>query len=299
MSALARLSAFAALLLAVFAAAAFAGDRIGWTPGSDDPSPSHDADEGTMTMTSTEGAEHGADAGAGEEHGASGSAVPGLAVSDAGLTLDVERTALPRGERTELRFRILDAEGRPVRDFDVEHTKRMHLIVVRRDLTGFQHLHPTLRSDGTWTTPLRLDAPGAYRVFADFSHDGDKATLGTDVTVDGPARSHSLPPVAKVVDVDGFRVTLDAGAPRAGRESDLRFTVARDGRAVTPEPYLGARGHLVALREGDLGFLHVHPDADRLSFMTDFPSAGRYRLFLQFQVDGRVHTAAFTQEVGR
>jgi hypothetical protein len=68
------------------------------------------------------------------------------------------------------------------------------------------------------------------------------------------------------------------------------------------EPYLGARGHLVALREGDLAFLHVHPaDAttigSSISFHAALPSAGRYRLFLQFQHHGVVHTAAFTLEV--
>ena len=36
-----------------------------------------------------------------------------------------------------------------MRDFDVEHTKRMHFIVVRRDMTGFQHLHPTQAADGS------------------------------------------------------------------------------------------------------------------------------------------------------
>ncbi len=64
--------------------------------------------------------------------------------------------------------------------------------------------------------------------------------------------------------------------------------------------YLGAKGHLVALREGDLAFLHVHPDANRLRFEATFPTPGRYRLFLQFKTtDGRVHTAAFTREVSR
>jgi hypothetical protein len=55
----------------------------------------------------------------------------------------------------------------------------------------------------------------------------------------------------------------------------------------------------VALRQGDLAFLHVHPDEDSLKFMATFPTAGTYRLFLQFKTDGRVHTAAFTQEVSR
>ena len=50
----------------------------------------------------------------------------------------------------------------------------------------------------------------------------------------------------------------------------------------------------------DLAFLHVHPDENRLQFMATFPTAGTYRLFLQFKTaDGRLHTAAFTQEVTR
>ena len=43
----------------------------------------------------------------------------------------------------------------------------------------------------------------------------------------------------------------------------------------------------------------MHPDENALKFMATFPTAGNYRLFLQFQTDGRVHTAAFTQEVAR
>jgi hypothetical protein len=75
--------------------------------------------------------------------------------------------------------------------------------------------------------------------------------------------------------------------------------VTRGGAPVKVDDYLGAKGHLVALRSGDLAFLHVHPDAERLRFASTFPSAGRYRLFLQFKVDNRVHTAAFTREVTR
>jgi Cu+-exporting ATPase len=46
---------------------------------------------------------------------------------------------------------------------------------------------------------------------------------------------------------------------RPGQEAELGFIVSKDGRPVHTEPYLGAGGHLVALREGDLAFLHVHP----------------------------------------
>jgi len=96
-------------------------------------------------------------------------------------------------------------------------------------------------------------------------------------------------------------VRLAAGAARPGRESTLHFTVTKGGRPVEVEPYLGAGGHLVALRECDLAFLHVHPvehaNGDSIAFMATFPSEGRYRLFLQFRVGGRVQTVAFTEEV--
>ena len=198
-----------------------------------------------------------------------------------------------------MRFRIVGRDGRAVRDFDVEHTRRMHLIVARRDLTGFQHLHPTERADGTWTVPVTLRDAGSYRVFADFSVDENPHTLADDLTVDGTVRSHELPAPTRSVDVDGLRVALTEGATRAGTESELGFSVTRDGTPVAIRDYLGAKGHLVALREGDLAFLHVHPDEDAPRFMATFPSAGRYRLFLQFRVDGRVHTAELTREVSR
>ncbi len=63
----------------------------------------------------------------------------------------------------------------------------MHLIVVRRDGRGFQHLHPELAADGTWSAPITLADAGAYRVFADFQRDGEAHTLAADLTVDGEA----------------------------------------------------------------------------------------------------------------
>ena len=98
-------------------------------------------------------------------------------------------------------------------------------------------------------------------------------------------------------------VTIElSGTPAVG-ESLLTFSVSRDGEAIVPDPYLGASGHLVALRAGDLAFLHVHPLGDAtdhapaVRFAAAFPTPGRYRLFLDFSVDGAVRTAAFTIEV--
>ena len=280
MSPLAKLAGFAVAAALIFAAAAFAGSRVDVHPGkpATEKSAMHAMAAGTMAPQP----------------------VRGLAVSEKGLTLELARRSAPQGKPFELAFRILDRSGRTVRDFDVEHTKRMHFIVVRRDMTGFQHLHPTEHPDGTWSVPVTLSDPGSYRVFADFSVDDKPYTLADDLTVDGSVRSRALPAPVSSVDVDGLHVALTEGATEAGAESELAFTVTRDGRPVAIRDYLGAKGHLVALRQGDLAFLHVHPDEDRLQFMATFPTAGPYRLFLQFKTaDGRLHTAAFTQEVTR
>jgi hypothetical protein len=226
-------------------------------------------------------------------------AVRGLAVSEGGLTLDLARTAAQPGKPFNLAFRVVNRRGQTLRDFDIEHTKRMHLIVVRRDMTGFQHLHPTQAADGSWSVPVTLRDAGSYRVFADFSVDGKPQTLAYDLAVDGPVRSSGLPTPVKSISVDGLRVRLTEGAGRAGMQSQLAFTVTRNGRPLAVQDYLGAKGHLVALRQGDLAFLHVHPDENSLKFTATFPTAGRYRLFLQFAVDGRVHTAEFTKDIAR
>jgi hypothetical protein len=229
--------------------------------------------------------------------------VRGLAVANRGLALQLADTELDRGKASTLRFRIADADGRPVRDFSVEHEKRMHLIVVRRDGQGFQHLHPTMDATGTWSVPLTLKHAGAYRVFADFKHDERAQTLAADLAVDGSANYGPLPaPATTATTRDGYEVSLDEQSVQAGQEAELRFTVRRDGNVVRTEPYLGAGGHLVALREGDLAYLHVHPGDDAgtsIPFMTEFTTAGRYRLYLQFKHAGRVHTAEFTQQVAR
>jgi hypothetical protein len=283
MSGLARLASFAAALVVVFGGATFAGATLG--------------PDRTGERAARSAGGHGMDGGA-----MAPASVRGLAVSEDGLTLRLARRTAPRGKPFELALRIADRRGATVRRFDVEHTRRLHLIAVRRDLTGYQHVHPVQAADGSWAVPLRFAQAGVYRVYADFkAHGAGKTTLATDVFVPGDFRPRAIPAAASRVSVDGYDVALK-GAPKAGAEGDLDFTVSRGGRPVAVQPYLGADGHLVALREGDLAYLHVHPQETAgsggpIRFMTEYPSAGRYRLFLQFRHGGTVHTAAFTQDV--
>ncbi|WP_242616308.1 hypothetical protein [Microterricola gilva] len=191
-------------------------------------------------------------------------------------------------------------------EYTNSHERDLHLIVVRADGSQFRHVHPVLESStGTWSIPWEWADAGSYRVFTDFTPAGADAsalTLTSTVHVSGPFTAMTPQPTRTHL-VDGFTVSV-AGELMAGSSSELTISVARDGEPVRQlEPYLGAFGHLVALREGDLAFLHVHADGDdpavdetagpTIVFAADAPTAGRYLLYLDFKVDGAVHTAEF------
>ncbi|MFB9831254.1 hypothetical protein [Actinoallomurus acaciae] len=275
----ARLGGFTLGLAAAFGAALGVGHLAGPVGAADRPSAVHGGMEHDMTNGTTPG---------------------GLLVSDHGYTLSTASAATG-----VFAFRITGPNGRAVTAFDTEHDKRMHLIVVRRDLSGFRHVHPTMDADGTWRVAAPFGGPGTYRAFADFKPTGaDPLTLGIDTEVAGKVTPRPLPAPAATASADGYTVALK-GTLAAGRSSRLDLTISRDGRPVTDlQPYLAAYGHLVALREGDLAYLHVHPDGEpgdgrtrpgpTVTFHAEAPSAGTYRLYLDFQHDGAVHTAEFT-----
>ncbi len=281
MSAGVRVAGFAVLLAVVFAVAAVAGRAV--DPGTDAPS-AHAAAAGHAHAPA---------------HPHAAAAPAGLSAQQDGLLLVPATTRLAPGRTGRFAFTIADDTGRTVRAFDREQARRMHLIVVRRDLSGFQHLHPTQTATGAWTTPLRLPTAGSYRAYADFSSAGTRRTLAVGLLAPGPSTPRPLPAPSATARTDGYDVTL-----RAAARGGVRFTVSRGGAPVADlQPYLGARGHLVALRASDLAYEHVHPLAatgapGEIAFSSAGSAPGSHRLFLQFRHGGRVHTAAFTRRIG-
>ena len=290
-----KLASFAGLLVLVFAGAAFAGSRI--DPSVDD-GPAHGGETESMAMDS-----HGDEAAHGSNE--TTATLPGLSVADGGYVLEVKHTDVPAGQPVDLDFAITTDDGRNVKEFDLTHERRMHLILVRRDFQGFQHLHPDQDADGSWSVKTAPLSPGTYRMFADFSVGGESLTLASDLFVTGEFEPEPLAPVSRTADAgDGYEVEIESPAAAGGETVPAEFTVSHDGRPVDEvEPYLGADGHLVALREGDQAFLHTHPEGEPggsgpIRFQVEYPTAGRYRLYLQFRHDGEVHTAEFTRIAG-
>ncbi|MGR6963997.1 hypothetical protein ACU610_06020 [Geodermatophilus sp. URMC 61] len=291
-----RLGAYTLGLVAVFGAAAGIGSVVG-------PIGEPTQDTAPHTQPHTESPMDTSAQPAAASH------LPGgLQISQDGYTLDVA-DHLPAGAATSVSFRVLGPDGRPVTAYDTAHDEDLHLIAVRRDLTGYQHVHPDLAADGTWSVPLDLSA-GSWRLFADFDPAGEDPALvlGADVAVAGDQVPQPLPEPSTTASVDGYTVTLN-GRLTPGAESQLTLSVSRDGRPVTDlQPYLAAYGHLVALRDGDLAYLHVHPAGEPgdgttqpgpdITFYATAPSAGDYRLFLDFQHGDVVRTAEFTVHAG-
>lgn len=231
--------------------------------------------------------------------------VTGVSIAASGFVIGAVLAPTEVGVEGDLAFDVLNAEGDPVTEYETAHGKQLHLIVVRSDGSEYRHVHPVLdTATGTWSLPWMWDAAGTYRVYADFTAgDGTSATLSRTVNVAGLVTPAPSTDVKDTDSVDGFDVSI-SGELVAGTGSDLTVEVTRDGAPVTAlEPYLGAFGHLVALREGDLAYLHVHAHGEEpkpgdqagpaVTFTAEVLTAGRYLFYLDFQVDGQVHTAAF------
>ncbi len=289
-----KVAGFVVALAAAFALALGVGQAFG-----------PEAESTTAVAHDSHGADDGVDENDTARQAVDGADIPGgLMVSQNGYTLALAEPTAAAGDDVPVRFTITGPDGEAVKTYDVEHDKRLHLIAVRRDFTGFQHVHPELSSDGTWTTGLDL-TPGQWRLFADFQATGAEGlTLGADLAVPGAYEPAEPAVESRTARVDGYTVTLD-GDLAAGADAKLTLAVKRDGKPVTDlEPYLGAYGHLVALRAGDLAYLHVHPDGTpgdgttqpgpEVVFFAAVPSAGTYHLYLDFKHEGVVRTVAFT-----
>lgn len=304
MKAATRLGLYGLVLVVVFAVAGFTANAVidketvqNWV----EETPEDDHGEGDEMTGTGQAHEH-------EGQGAD-SASRGLSLSRDGFQL-IEVTAPTETDTAgELSLAVRGPEGNPVTDFDLDHGMEMHLITVRADGQHFRHVHPDRDDAGTWSIPWEWEAAGTYRIFADFvpAETSESITLSTSVQVAGDYDPALAGASVTQTEVNGFDISVE-GEMTAGEASELTLTITRDGEPVTElEPYLGAFGHLVALRHGDLAYLHVHPHADapgsgetsgpEIVFEATAPTSGRYLLYLDFQVENEVHTAPLAIDV--
>ena len=217
----------------------------------------------------------------------------------AGYTLHL--VSSPKSPGTgPLTFTVTGADGKAITDAVVEQTKKLHLIVVNHDLSGYQHLHPDVDAAGLWRVQANFATPGTWHVITDLTPvEGKRVALGADITIAGTASPAALPAPSKTTTVDGYAVALLGDLTTS--TANLDISIDKGGAGATDlTAYLGAGGHLVALNVKTLGYTHLHPLNDpgsMLRFEAAVPVAGRYRLFLQFASGEAVHTAEFTVDV--
>ncbi|GLY05487.1 hypothetical protein [Actinoplanes sp. NBRC 101535] len=192
----------------------------------------------------------------------------------------------------------------PTADFQIVHTKPMHMYVLRDDLSGYQHLHPTL-ADGAWTAPVTITDGGAYRVYIEFTPVGrpttaDPTVLGVPFVI--PGDTSMIPVPAPSADASSGEYTvrrLDGTRDlTSGTQTALQFQVLRDGEPAVLEPYLGAFAHLSNFEVRTQALMHLHPlpssSTGQLAFHAAFAERGDKRMFLQFMAGGELHEVAFT-----
>jgi len=228
----------------------------------------------------------------------------------AGTRIDLQNaTSLQPGEVT-LAFKLygLDSHEFGPDDLKVAHEKLMHLILVRDDVTGFQHIHPEYEN-GRWTVTTKIATQGTYQMYVDVEpKEEDPITLRVPLTIGGTTQQAQFPSVSTGMstNVAGIQATLELASPLKTKEhTTLTFALTQNGKPVTSvDPYLGAFGHVVVLRHGDVAdYLHGHPITEsrptdgKVLFESEFPVKGTYTIFAQFNINGQVKTFPLTVSV--
>ena len=210
------------------------------------------------------------------------------------------------GQPTKLSLVVRErAGGAIVKDFDIVHEQRMHLIIARNDLGAFFHEHPDLQTDGTFTHEFTFPTGGMWRVFGDAapSGAGSQVTSAT-VIVDGDkVKSVPLAPTALASTGEGMTLTRTTAILPAKKMFSLNFTLNdAQGNPITDlQPWLGAMAHLIMIEKDAQTFVHSHPDETiptngkngKLTFLARFPRPGVYKGWVQFQRDGQIKTLPF------
>ncbi|HET9057368.1 MAG TPA: heavy metal-binding domain-containing protein [Chitinophagaceae bacterium] len=246
---------------------------------------------------------------------------------DNGLTYKMQYvsnpTQLEAGKSATLSFtpKVVGKDNEAV-PLDVQHEKKIHLIVVSNDLSYFEHIHPDYHPDGAYKievlekgkpytngagkTETYFNSGGDYTLFADYlpsggSHQVEKISINVKGSPK-PAVSYNTEKL--VSKSDNFTVTLTPLSTKlvTGSVMQIAGKVTKDGKEIDPntlENYLGAKAHIVVISVNDKEYLHVHPEVNNGKFdiQTTFKKPGIYKAWIQFQSEGKVHTVDFILDV--
>jgi antitoxin component YwqK of YwqJK toxin-antitoxin module len=203
---------------------------------------------------------------------------------------------------------IQDTKGKSINKFDTFQEKLMHLIIVRDDLTSFEHLHPNYKGNGRFEISAKFSSPGDYSLFSDYKPSGQPEAVSImQVKIPGTIplpKNLEMFETTKVLSNAKVNFKLPTKNIQTGKEVTLKFDI-QDTVNNQPIkdllPYLGERGHLVIIKSSSpltvADYIHAHalkksPDG-QIEFLTRFPQPGTYKLWIQFNRNGKINTADF------
>src|SRR5262249_40053435 len=202
-----------------------------------------------------------------------------------------------------------DADGAMVKDFDVAHGAKVHLIIVREGLDTFGHVHPQVDAAGTLVVSYTFPVGGRYHLYADYQPAGKAhvtAHAVVEVRGDSPAGPALTPNVPGRVQGDALNAEVALESAGTASEAMVRFQLFDlDGRPISDlQPYLGAMGHLVIISSDGQEYVHAHPQArgpgdasNVVVFHAQFRNGGLYKGWGQFQRGNTVHTVPFVVDL--
>jgi len=215
----------------------------------------------------------------------------------------------------------------PIRNYDIDQTKLLHLILVRDDFSSFQHVHPAF-SNGHFTIDVALDAGHRYYAFSDSKPSNHPQQVFRYTLQSGAPPHHADTTIwahATQTLAGPYQVSVATVHLNAGKDANVNLDVTKNGRIATDlHPYLGAAAHAVFINTASLAYVHVHPmTADQFEKMQDMAGMhgmsmehselapnekvtgrmylmvpalkpGLYKLWLQFQGGSQLYVAPFT-----
>ncbi|MEB3178113.1 MAG: hypothetical protein VKL59_03590 [Nostocaceae cyanobacterium] len=225
-------------------------------------------------------------------------------VTQAKLTVPANITAT---KPISLVIDVQDLDGKPIANFETFQEKLMHLIVVTDDLQYFSHLHPNYQQKGRFEVQATFPKPGGYTLFSDYKPAQKPEQVSVLKTqIPGTASSPEKLDLTTTKTFGNTKVILTASQAiiKAGEEVNLMFNLQNtaNNQPVTDlQSYLGERGHLVIIKQSspltEADYIHSHAIKDsptgEVHFMTSFPKPGKYKLWGQFNLNGKIITADF------
>jgi len=211
----------------------------------------------------------------------------------------------------------------PLKKYQVEMTKKLHMVIVSDDFKTFLHIHPTLAPDGHFLITQQFPAPGTYFVYADALPDNMNHQVfrfKLDVGHPSPPAPRNVQPTGMSAQAGPYEVDLSTVRVHSHRMEMVDVNILENGKpAKDLHPYLGGAAHAVFLNANDLSYVHVHPmAADQMMMQMDMSKPmpelpdnasvsgdmmlhlalwepGTYRMWLQFRGAGdKLYIAQFT-----